>query len=177
MEWLSRLKPKKRPRRPLVMRTSSATDEAKRLDEIRRDWMAQAQRAQAEFVRLTLVVVGGAMIALMTLTGVVLQARLSVDLETISAPMGWFGGALLFLLMQVGIQATAVGAIAVFALDPDSSLTRRATWHALIYWISCILSVLVLVQVVGGVVKAFHTMPALFEALQASLIQNPATKP
>ncbi|WP_333896272.1 hypothetical protein [Brevundimonas aurantiaca] len=155
------------------MRTSTATNEAKRLDEIRRDWMGQAQRAQAEFVRLTLLLVGGAMIALMTLTGVVLQARLPVELETVRAPMGWFAGALLFLLIHVGIQAAAVGAIAVFALDPDSSLTRRATWHASIYWIGFLLSAFVLLQVVGGVVSAFHTMPALFDALQTSLIQNP----
>jgi len=177
MEWLSRLKPKKRPRRPLVMRTSTVADEARRLDEIRRDWMAQAQRAQAEFVRLTLFVVGGSMIALMTLTGVVLQGRLPVDLMAVYAPMGWFSAALLFLLINVAIQAAAVGVVAVFALDPDSTLTRRATWHAAIYWLAWILWFMSLILVLVGAFEAFDTLPALFKALQAALIEIKPVKP
>ncbi|MNU42691.1 hypothetical protein D3C71_314560 [compost metagenome] len=147
------------------------------MDAIRRDWLAHARHVQGEFIKLTLWVVGGSMVALMSLTGVILQNRLPVDLQKVYEPLGWCGASLLFLMISALIQASAVGVVAVFALDPSSTLTRQATWHATIYWLAWLLWFMSLITVLVGVFSAFDTLPALFQALQVALPAPVITTP
>lgn len=160
--------------RPRIRLMWIDADEGRRMDEIRRDWLGHARQSQADFVKFGLLIIGGGMIALMTLLGVVLQARLRVDLMMIYEPMKWFTASLIFLLIGAAVQTAAIGLVAIFALDPDTTLTRRATWHAVIYLLGWAAWGFAIVLVLIGVIEGSNTLPDLFRALQAGLhAENP----
>lgn len=112
------------------------------------------------------------MVAIMTLIGIVIQARLPVDLKPVSDPLGYLAAALLVLLTGDAIRAGVLGGIALFALDPDSdatALAKRQEWAATAYWLSWAVWMAAMVLVIIALDDARRVMPSLFAAIQSSL--------
>ena len=172
MSWLSRLKPASPEKRAtIIYRSALRENDARRADEQRRDWLTMARQTQSDAVRFSLLVIGGGMLAMFTLVGVILQARLEIDLAPVNSIVRLLGVALVCLIGGNVLQACVLGGIAVFALNTEAGLQkppRRFRGAEFSYYMGWAVWAVAMVMVLIALADAFRVMPALFEAIQAA---------